>query len=164
MRFVFFQACWLLLIHCTITDQLLQEQMGCYEAEKSTAPSYEEERRRRLKISLGGNPSKQKEWDRPGPDFQPADLKSMFSKNRDVINFHGLHKINGSIKHIFINMLNITDFLFPRQPVEVFTRNIVDTGRSKLGAKQFCIRSFYRCYSSSHRNITTYIYKYSLDI
>ena len=43
--------------------------MDHYEPEKGRGPSYEEERRRRLKISLGGNPSKQKEWDRPGPDF-----------------------------------------------------------------------------------------------
>ena len=43
--------------------------MGHYEPTKGTALTYEEERRRRLKISLGGNPSKQKEWDRPGPDF-----------------------------------------------------------------------------------------------
>ena len=52
-----------------MTDQFLQEQMGQYEPVKSAAPSYDEERRKRLKISLGGNPSKQKEWDRPGPDF-----------------------------------------------------------------------------------------------
>lgn len=66
MRFVQFIA--FDTLH-NITDQLMQEQMEHYEPEKGRAPSYEEERRRRLKISLGGNPSKQKEWDRPGPDF-----------------------------------------------------------------------------------------------
>jgi len=47
----------------------VEEDLGVWESSKLREPSYAEERKRRLKISLGGNPSKQKEWDRPGPDF-----------------------------------------------------------------------------------------------